>query len=105
MRPHPRGPEVASPSTSPAPRSCKPYRSLSADVIGILSELGLLLRGELIWQKAEGATGSCAWGSFRSAAEPVLRDITERVIVASKGRFSRARTASQQAEGLPFRLP
>ena len=81
----------------------KPYRSLSADVIGILSELGLLLRGELIWQKAEGATGSCAWGSFRSAANPVLRDITERVIVASKGRFSRARTAGQrEAEGLPF---
>jgi hypothetical protein len=61
------------------------------------------LRGELIWQKAEGATGSCAWGSFRSAANPVLRDITERVIVASKGRFSRARTAGQrEAEGLPF---
>ena len=81
----------------------KPYRSLSADVIGILSDLGLLLRGELIWQKAEGAAGSCAWGSFRSAANPVLRDITERVIVASKGRFSRARTAKQrEAEGLPF---
>lgn len=80
----------------------KPYRSLSADVIGILEELGLLLRGELIWQKAEGASGSCAWGSFRSAANPVLRDITERVIVASKGRFDRARTLKQRAaEGLP----
>lgn len=65
----------------------KPYRSLSADVITILEDLGLLLRGELIWQKAQGATGSCAWGSFRSAANPVLRDLTERVIVASKGRL------------------
>ncbi|NDH96679.1 MAG: site-specific DNA-methyltransferase, partial [Actinobacteria bacterium] len=37
----------------------KPYRSLSADVISILQDdLGLLLRGEIIWQKAEGATGS-----------------------------------------------
>lgn len=83
----------------------KPYRSLSADVIRILEhDLGLLLRGELIWQKAEGATGSCAWGSFRSAANPVLRDVSERVIVASKGRFDRARTARQrQAEGLPHR--
>ena len=55
----------------------KPYRSLSADVTRILEhDLGLLLRGELIWQKGEGATGSCAWGSFRSAANPVLRDIT-----------------------------
>ena len=81
----------------------KPYRSLSADVIRILQDdLGLLLRGEAIWQKAEGASGSCAWGSFRSPANPVLRDITERVIIASKGRFDRARTAKQrEAEGLP----
>jgi DNA modification methylase len=81
----------------------KPYRSLSADVIRILADdLGLLLRGELIWQKAEGANGSCAWGSFRSAANPVLRDVTERVVVASKGRFDRARTPKQRAgEGLP----
>ena len=76
----------------------KPYRSLSADVIRILEhDLGLLLRGELIWQKAEGASGSCAWGSFRSATNPVLRDITERVIVASKGRFDRARSVKQRA--------
>ena len=81
----------------------KPYRSLSSDVIRILEhDLGLLLRGELVWQKAEGATGSCAWGSFRSAANPVLRDITERVIIASKGRFDRARSSKQRAtEGLP----
>lgn len=81
----------------------KPYRSLSADVIRILQDdLGLLLRGELIWQKGEGATGSCAWGSFRSATNPVLRDITERVVVASKGRFDRARSVKQRAaEGLP----
>jgi site-specific DNA-methyltransferase (adenine-specific) len=82
----------------------KPYRSLAADVIRILGDdLGLLLRGELVWQKAEGAAGSCAWGSFRSAANPVLRDITERVVIASKGRFDRARTVKQRAaEGLPF---
>ena len=82
----------------------KPYRSLSADVIRILQDdLGLLLRGELIWQKGEGASGSCAWGSFRSAANPVLRDITERVVVASKGRFDRARSLRErEAAGLPF---
>ncbi len=83
----------------------KPYRSLSADIVRILvHDLGLLLRGELIWQKAEGASGSCAWGSFRSPTNPVLRDITERVVVASKGRFDRARSVSQRAaEGLPHR--
>jgi DNA modification methylase len=81
----------------------KPYRSLSADVIRILEhDLGLLLRGELIWQKGEGASGSCAWGSFRSASNPVLRDISERIIVASKGRFDRALSVKQRAAaGLP----
>ncbi|HMK11227.1 MAG TPA: site-specific DNA-methyltransferase [Acidimicrobiales bacterium] len=81
----------------------KPYRSLSADVIRILQDdLGLLLRGELIWQKGEGASSSCAWGSFRSAANPVLRDISERVVIASKGRFDRARSVKQRAaEKLP----
>lgn len=81
----------------------KPYRSLSADVIRILEhDLGLLLRGELIWQKSEGANGSCAWGSFRSATNPVLRDISERVIVASKGRFDRALSVKDRAaQGLP----
>jgi site-specific DNA-methyltransferase (adenine-specific) len=81
----------------------RPYRSLSADVIRILEhDLGLLLRGELVWQKGEGANGSCAWGSFRSASNPVLRDISERVVVASKGRFDRARTVAQRAaDGLP----
>lgn len=69
----------------------KPYRSLSADVIRILQEdLGLLLRGELIWQKAKGAAGNCAWGTYQKPGDPVLRDLTERVVVASKGRFDRA---------------
>jgi len=69
----------------------KPYRSLSADVIGILQDrLGLLLRGEVVWRKARGAGGNCAWGSFKRPANPVLRDLTERVVIASKGRFDRA---------------
>jgi DNA modification methylase len=80
----------------------KPYRSLAADVIGILQRLGLLLRGEVIWQKGEGASGSCAWGSYRSPANPVLRDLTERVIIASKGRFDRALSSKARRElGLP----
>ena len=81
----------------------KPYRSLSTDVINILQDdLGLLLRGEVIWQKGEGASGSCAWGSFQSAANPVLRDLTERVIIASKGRLDRAvPRAKRETRGLP----
>lgn len=80
----------------------KPYRSLSADVIDIVQELGLLLRGEVIWQKARGAGGNCAWGSFQRPGNPVLRDLTERVVIASKGRFDRAVTARKRAvRGLP----
>ncbi len=83
----------------------KPYRSLSADVINILQDdLGMLLRGEIIWHKAEGASGSLAWGSYRSATNPVLRDITERVIIASKGRFDRAqKPAKRETAGMPYR--
>ena len=75
----------------------KPYRSLSADVIDILGKLGLLLRGEVIWLKARGAGGNCAWGSFASPANPVLRDLTERIVIASKGRFDRAASAKERA--------
>lgn len=81
----------------------RPYRSLSADVVQILQDrLRLLLRGEVIWLKARGAAGNCAWGSFRRPTNPVLRDLTERVVIASKGRLDRARPAKQrEVEGLP----
>ncbi|HYI63125.1 MAG TPA: site-specific DNA-methyltransferase [Acidimicrobiales bacterium] len=81
----------------------KPFRSLAGDVTTILQDrLRLLLRGEIIWQKQEGSSGSCAWGSYRSPSNPSLRDATERVIVASKGRFDRALTPKvRAARGLP----
>jgi len=81
----------------------RPYRSLAADVTTILQdELRLLLRGEVVWVKQRGAAGNCAWGSFQRPANPVLRDLSERVIIASKGRFDRAVDAKQRAAlGLP----
>ena len=81
----------------------RPYRSLAADVTTILQDdLRLLLRGEVVWVKQRGASGSCAWGSFQRPGNPVLRDVSERVIVASKGRFDRALDAKQRAKaGLP----
>jgi DNA modification methylase len=81
----------------------KPYRSLSGDVTTILQDrLGLLVRGEIIWWKAHAAGGSCAWGTYQRPGNPVLRDLTERVVVASKGRFDRAITATERArQGMP----
>jgi site-specific DNA-methyltransferase (adenine-specific) len=81
----------------------KPYRSLAGDVTTILQdELAMLLRGEVVWVKAKGAAGSCAFGSYMKASNPVLRDLTERVVIASKGRFDRAIPVKVRAEqGLP----
>lgn len=82
----------------------KPFRSLASDITGILQDdLHMLLRGEIVWLKQRGSSGSCAWGSFRSPANPVLRDTTERLIVASKGRFDRALGPKRrQKAGLPW---
>jgi modification methylase len=81
----------------------RPYRSLAADVTTILQDdLRLLMRGEVLWIKQRGAAGNCAWGSFQRPANPVLRDLSERVIIASKGRFDRAIDAKHRAKlGLP----
>jgi site-specific DNA-methyltransferase (adenine-specific) len=80
----------------------KPFRSLASDVTDILQDLGLLLRGEIVWVKGKAAGGSCAWGTFQRPGNPVLRDLSERVILASKGRFDRARSARERAaEDLP----
>jgi len=76
----------------------RPYRSLSGDVTEILQDLGLLLRGEVVWWKGRAAGGSCAWGTFQRPSNPVLRDVTERVVIASKGRFDRALTPAQRLE-------
>lgn len=69
----------------------KPYIPLNQHVAGLLTEIGFDLRGEIIWQKAKSAGGSCAWGSWRSAKNPTLRDLHEYIVVASKGSYARQR--------------
>ena len=68
----------------------RPYVPLSHHVTSIMTDLGFHMRAEIIWQKAAGANGSCAWGTFQSAKNPVLRDLHEYVLVFSKGRMDRA---------------
>jgi site-specific DNA-methyltransferase (adenine-specific) len=75
----------------------RPYRSLAGDVTAILQDLGLLLRGEVVWWKGRAAGGSCAWGSYQHPSNPVLRDVTERIVIAGKGRFDRARPPTKRA--------
>jgi DNA modification methylase len=67
----------------------KPYLPLHAMVISEMLDLGFLMRGEIIWDKAASASASTAWGSWLSAANPVLRDVHEYILVFSKGSFRR----------------
>ena len=69
----------------------KPYIPLHSYIIKDMHDIGFLMRGEIIWNKASSASPSCAWGSWQSAANPVLRDIHEYILVFSKDSFRRIR--------------
>ena len=69
----------------------KPYIPLHSYIIEDMLQLGYFMRGEIIWNKASSASPSTAWGSWQSAANPVLRDIHEYILVFSKESFSRKR--------------
>jgi site-specific DNA-methyltransferase (adenine-specific) len=67
----------------------KPYIPLHAFIVEDMIELGFLMRGEVIWDKGASAAASTAWGSWRSASNPTLRDVHEYILVFSKGSFNR----------------
>ncbi|MDQ5843361.1 MAG: site-specific DNA-methyltransferase [Thermoproteota archaeon] len=68
----------------------KPYIPLHSYIIEDMYELGFLMRGEIIWNKAASSGISTAWGSWQSASNPTLRDVHEYVLVFSKGSFHRS---------------
>ena len=74
----------------------KPYIPLHAMVIEIMLDLGFLMRGEIIWDKSASAGGSCAWGSWMSASNPVLRDYHEYILVFSKESYSKNRSQERK---------
>jgi len=67
----------------------KPYIPLHAFIIRDMLDIGFLMRGEVIWNKASSASPSTAWGSWCSAANPTLRDVHEYILIFSKGTFQR----------------
>jgi DNA modification methylase len=67
----------------------KPYLPLHAYIIQDMLDLGFLMRGEIIWNKAGGGSPSTAWGSWLSAKNPTLRDQHEYILVFSKDTFTR----------------
>lgn len=76
----------------------KPYIPLASYLNVMMKEIGYLMRGEVIWVKGKGASGSCAWGSWKSAKNPVLRDLHEYILIFSKGRFDRVRKGTNTIE-------
>lgn len=66
----------------------KPYIPLHGYIIESMLEIGFLMRGEIIWDKGSSSSASTAWGSWLSAANPVLRDIHEYILIFSKGNFT-----------------
>ena len=67
----------------------KPYIPLHASIMQGMIDLGFLMRGEIIWDKAASASTSTAWGSWKSATNPTLRDTHEYILVFSKGSYRR----------------
>ena len=68
----------------------RPYIPLHSYIIEDMQEIGFLMRGEIIWDKAASAGASTAWGSWMSATNPVMRDVHEYILVFSKGSMGRS---------------
>lgn len=75
----------------------RPYIPLHTYIIEDMLDLGFLMRGEVIWNKASSGSPSTAWGSWLSAKNPILRDIHEYILVFSKGLFSRENTNGKKS--------
>ncbi len=74
----------------------KPYIPLHSLLITDLLSLGFLMRGEIIWNKAASASPSTAWGSWKSAGNPTLRDVHEYILVFCKETFKRQNPAKRE---------
>jgi site-specific DNA-methyltransferase (adenine-specific) len=73
----------------------KPYIPLSDHISKMMMDIGFNMRGEIIWNKAASASPSTAWGSWQSAANPILRDVHEYILIFSKGSYRRERTKEE----------
>jgi len=67
----------------------KPYLPLHKYIIDEMESIGYLMRGEIIWDKSASAGTSTAWGSWKSASNPILRDVHEYILIFSKDCFNR----------------
>lgn len=67
----------------------KPYIPIHAFLAEDMLHAGFAMRGEVIWNKGGSAGTSTAWGSWKSATNPTLRDVHEYILIFSKNSFAR----------------
>lgn len=67
----------------------KPYIPIHAFLTEDMINLGFAMRGEVIWNKGGSAGPSTAWGSWKSATNPTLRDVHEYILIFSKNSYAR----------------
>jgi site-specific DNA-methyltransferase (adenine-specific) len=64
----------------------KPYIPFDSLLMDCMENIGYKIVREIIWNKSASAGGSCAWGSWKSASNPSLRDVHEYIVIGSKGK-------------------
>lgn len=65
----------------------QPYLPLHCLITQQFRELGFLMRGIVYWDKGASVGVSTAWGSWRSASNPTLRDVGEYILIFCKDGF------------------
>ena len=73
-----------------------PYLPIQTWITQDMIDIGFLMRGDVIWHKGISRKG-CAWGSWQSATNPVLRDDHEYILMFSKGSFDRRPTDGRKS--------
>jgi site-specific DNA-methyltransferase (adenine-specific) len=82
----------------------KPYIHNSGIITHQLKTIGYHMMGEIIWYKAGSAWHSTAWGSYKSASAPVLRDSHEYIVVAAKKHPKRSKKGVSDITSKEFEI-
>lgn len=80
----------------------KPYIPMHAYFYAVHTGIGFLPAGEIVWRKGRGSSGNCAWGSWKSARAPGLRDLHEYLLVLTKEVFGRPDKGESDISGEEF---
>ena len=65
----------------------QPYMPLHSFITQQMLDNGFLMRGVVYWDKGVSVGTSTAWGSWRSASNPTIRDVGEYILIFSRDDF------------------